>query len=170
MLIGRSGAGKSTLLRCLNGLETPDAGTLSVAGVRLSFPEDAEDEAKDHAIRGRPAWCSSSSRLFPHLTILENLALAPKVAQGRDDVVALRADCSALLEKVGLTFHADHYPNQLSGGQQQRAAIARALATRPQVLLFDEPTSALESPIERGSPRGHGAAAARRHDPGDGDP
>lgn len=144
VLIGRSGAGKSTLLRCLNGLETPDSGELVVADIRLSFPGDAEDGAKDHAIRKRTGMVFQQFHLFPHLSILQNLALAPRVVQGRSDKDVLLGECRALLDKVGLGFHADHYPNQLSGGQQQRVAIARALATRPRVLLFDEPTSALD--------------------------
>jgi ABC-type polar amino acid transport system ATPase subunit len=144
VLIGRSGAGKSTLLRCLNGLETPDAGRLEVAGVRLHFPEDADDEQKDQAIRSRTGMVFQQFHLFPHKTILENLLLAPQVAHGRSDTERLLSECGALLEKVGLAFHADHYPSQLSGGQQQRAAIARALATRPSLMLYDEPTSALD--------------------------
>jgi ABC-type polar amino acid transport system ATPase subunit len=124
VLIGRSGSGKSTLLRCFNGLERPDAGHLS-----------------SHA---RMGMVFQQFHLFPHLDILDNLLLAPRVAQGRRDDGALRAECLALLAKVGLDGHARHYPSQLSGGQQQRAAIARAPACRPEVLLYDEPTSSLD--------------------------
>jgi polar amino acid transport system ATP-binding protein len=144
VLIGRSGAGKSTLLRCLNGLETPDAGRLSVAGIALSYPDDANDEAKGQAVRQRTGMVFQQFHLFPHLTLLQNLELAPRVAHGRLDAHTLRRECEDLLDKVGLAFHRDHYPSQMSGGQQQRAAIARALATHPQVLLFDEPTSSLD--------------------------
>lgn len=123
VLIGRSGSGKSTLLRCLAGLEKPSSGR--------------------YEVEGRPGLVFQQFHLFPHLSVMENLLLAPRIAQHRraSDV---RLEAEALLEKVGLRDHADHYPFQLSGGQQQRAAIARALACRPQVLLYDEPTSALD--------------------------
>ncbi len=124
VLIGRSGSGKSTLLRCIGGLETPDAGRIDV--------------------QGRCGMVFQQFHLFPHLSITQNLTLAPRVALGRRDEAALGAEAAALLAKVGLSFHADHYPSQLSGGQQQRAAIARALMMRPQVLLYDEPTSSLD--------------------------
>jgi ABC-type polar amino acid transport system ATPase subunit len=144
VLIGRSGAGKSTLLRCLNGLETPDAGRLCVAGIELSYPDDAKDESKGQAVRQRTGMVFQQFHLFPHLTLLQNLELAPRVAHARLEAHALRRECGELLDKVGLAFHRDHYPSQMSGGQQQRAAIARALATKPKLLLFDEPTSALD--------------------------
>jgi ABC-type polar amino acid transport system ATPase subunit len=123
VLVGRSGSGKSTLLRCLSGLERPDSGRFE--------------------IQGRPGLVFQQFHLFPHLTVMENLLLAPRVAQHRR-ASELRPEAEALLAKVGLADHAEHFPSQLSGGQQQRAAIARALACRPQVLLFDEPTSALD--------------------------
>jgi ABC-type polar amino acid transport system ATPase subunit len=137
VLIGRSGAGKSTLLRCLNALETPDQGSLSLAGLSLSYPRQAGDEAVAHAVRAQVGMVFQQFHLFPHLTLMQNLLLAPRVAGGRQDGAALLAEGEALLAKVG-------YPEQLSGGQQQRAAIARALAMRPQILLYDEPTSALD--------------------------
>ena len=123
VLIGRSGSGKSTLLRCLAGLEKPSGGRFEV--------------------EGRPGLVFQQFHLFPHLTVMENLLLAPRVAQKRRSA-DLRPEAEALLAKVGLRDHAGHFPSQLSGGQQQRAAIARALACRPQVLLYDEPTSALD--------------------------
>ena len=123
VLIGRSGSGKSTLLRCLSGLEKPDAGRFE--------------------IQGQPGMVFQHFNLFPHLNVLDNLLLAPRVAQRRRAADVL-PEAQALLKKVGLAGHAQHFPSQLSGGQQQRAAIARALACRPQVLLFDEPTSALD--------------------------
>lgn len=144
VLIGRSGAGKSTLLRCLNTLETPDEGVLSLEDLRLEMPRRAGDERMAHAVRARVGMVFQQFHLFPHLTLMQNLCLAPRVAGGRSDAKALEADCSALLGKVGLVSHRDHYPSQLSGGQQQRAAIARALAMRPSILLYDEPTSALD--------------------------
>jgi cystine transport system ATP-binding protein len=144
VLIGRSGAGKSTLLRCLNGLETPDQGHLSVAGIDSNFPDEAKDEAKGEAVRQRTGMVFQQFHLFPHLTLLQNLELAPRVAHARLDAHTLRRECEDLLDKVDLAFHRDHYPSQLSGGQQQRAAIARALATKPAILLFDEPTSSLD--------------------------
>jgi ABC-type polar amino acid transport system ATPase subunit len=125
VLLGRSGSGKSTLLRCLSGLEQADAGS------RV-------------ALKGSCGMVFQQFHLFPHLTVTENLLLAPRVAQGRADGRKLHKEAALLLEKVGLSFHAGHYPSQLSGGQQQRAAIARALMVRPQVLLYDEPTSALD--------------------------
>jgi ABC-type polar amino acid transport system ATPase subunit len=123
VLLGRSGSGKSTLLRCLSGLEKPDSGRFS--------------------LHGRPGLVFQQFNLFPHLSVMDNLLLAPRVAQHRrgDDV---RPEAAALLNKVGLGGHLDHFPSQLSGGQQQRAAIARALACQPDVLLYDEPTSALD--------------------------
>ena len=143
-LIGRSGSGKSTLLRCLNGLETPDGGSIALAGVTRRFPDDASDQVKQHAVRAVTGMVFQQFHLFPHLNILQNLELAPRVAQRRGDKALLRAEAQALLAKVGLSFHAEHFPAQLSGGQQQRAAIARALMRAPQVLLFDEPTSSLD--------------------------
>jgi ABC-type polar amino acid transport system ATPase subunit len=125
VLIGRSGSGKSTLLRCLSGLEKPDSGAIELAGQRSGM-------------------VFQQFHLFPHLNILDNLQLAPRVAHGRGDAEGLEQDCLGLLKKVGLATHAQHFPSQLSGGQQQRAAIARALACRPDVLLYDEPTSALD--------------------------
>jgi ABC-type polar amino acid transport system ATPase subunit len=125
VLLGRSGSGKSTLLRCLSGLEEADLGS-------------------QVQVQGACGMVFQQFHLFPHLTVTENLLLAPRVAQGREDEAALEKEAQALLAKVGLSFHAGHYPSQLSGGQQQRAAIARALMVRPQILLYDEPTSALD--------------------------
>jgi ABC-type polar amino acid transport system ATPase subunit len=125
VLVGRSGSGKSTLLRCLAGLEQADAGS-------------------QITVQGSCGMVFQQFHLFPHLTVTQNLLLAPRVAQGRQDEKTLQQEASGLLAKVGLSFHAGHYPGQLSGGQQQRAAIARALMVRPQVLLYDEPTSALD--------------------------
>lgn len=150
VLIGRSGCGKSTLLRCLNGLETFDRGKLTVGGLTLERPLKAgsgETEKslaqKVNKVRLQTGMVFQSFNLFPHLTVLQNLMLAPTVVKNSDpsqaEVTALN-----LLRKVGLETHAHHYPAQLSGGQSQRAAIARALAMAPQIMLYDEPTSALD--------------------------
>lgn len=146
-LIGPSGCGKSTFLRCLNGLEIADSGEMDIAGISIARqPGEALDphfDRKMHALRQRVGMVFQQFHLFPHLTILENVMLAPRVAEGKDALV-VREEARHLLAKVGLADRAEHYPAQLSGGQQQRAAIARALARKPSVMLYDEPTSALD--------------------------
>jgi polar amino acid transport system ATP-binding protein len=148
VLIGPSGCGKSTLLRCLNGLETFDEGRISINGMNLSAAngKPRADRARDrttHELRGIVGMVFQSFNLFPHMTVLDNVARPPQIVQG---VTAAEAKATAweLLEKVGLKDRAELYPEQISGGQQQRAAIARALAMKPKVLLYDEPTSALD--------------------------
>jgi len=140
VIVGRSGCGKSTLLRCLNGLETFDEGSLSFGALTLQGPRD---DAKTRALRANFGMVFQSFNLFPHLDVLGNLVAAPMIVKGMSrpeaEEIAL-----PLLEKVGLSGHARHYPGQMSGGQQQRAAIARALAMAPKVMLYDEPTSALD--------------------------
>jgi polar amino acid transport system ATP-binding protein len=138
VLIGPSGCGKSTLLRCLNGLEMPTAGDVRVCGVSLSDPR-----ANLNALRQRVGMVFQRFHLFPHLTALQNVALAPRRVLGLPAPEA-EARGRGLLERVGLEAKADVYPEQLSGGQQQRVAIARALAMEPELMLFDEPTSALD--------------------------
>jgi ABC-type polar amino acid transport system ATPase subunit len=136
VVIGASGSGKSTLLRCINRLEPPTAGTVRFRGAE---PQPA----------GLNAWRRDIGmvfqrfNLFPHLTALQNVMLAPRTVLG---VPGERAEREAreLLDRVHLAAKADNYPGELSGGQQQRVAIARALALRPQVMLFDEPTSSLD--------------------------
>ena len=154
-IIGSSGSGKTTLLRCLNFLETPDAGTISVKN-ELLF--DAADPAtqRDAEVRRKRLHFGlvfQSFNLFPQYTALKNVTLASELlAQERPDYKANRKQILAEIEKqarellaqMGLSDRADHYPHQLSGGQQQRVAIARALAMHPDVLCFDEPTSALD--------------------------
>ncbi len=143
VLIGPSGAGKSTLLRCLNYLEPFDAGAVAIAGHAL-VPGMRRGQSRElRALRGHVGMVFQQFHLFPHLTALENVALAPRVAQARPREQAER-EARELLGRVGLADRATHRPAQLSGGQQQRVAIARALATRPRVLLFDEPTSSLD--------------------------
>ena len=140
VVMGPSGSGKSTLIRTFNGLETLDGGSLDVLGVRL---DSAHAEPQVRAIRRRVGMVFQQFNLFPHLSILENIALAPvKVQKRPKEEVERRA--LELLEQMGIQEQAQKYPAQLSGGQQQRVAIARALALDPEVMLFDEPTSALD--------------------------
>ncbi len=140
-LVGASGSGKTTLLRCLNGLETFDAGTLSIAGHRLASGPHAPGVLE--RLRCDVGMVFQQFNLFPHLSVLANVMLAPQVVQGLPPDEA-RARALTLLERVGLATHAGNRPETLSGGQQQRVAIARALAMQPRVMLFDEPTSALD--------------------------
>ena len=137
-VIGASGSGKSTLLRCVNGLETYDAGDITVEGQRV-------DHIGPHvvAIREKVAMVFQRFNLFPHRTALENVMEGPVYVkrEPRDSAARKARD---LLSQVVLTGKEDAYPNSLSGGQQQRVAIARALAMQPQAILFDEPTSALD--------------------------
>lgn len=136
-LIGPSGSGKSTLLRCMNYLEEPTAGKVTVAGTPL------DGEANINKVREEVGMVFQRFNLFPHMTALENIMLAPmKVKKVSHDDAAKKA--KELLERVGLADKAESFPSQLSGGQQQRVAIARALAMEPKVMLFDEPTSALD--------------------------
>lgn len=140
VVMGPSGSGKSTLIRTFNGLETLDGGSLDVLGVRL---DSAHAEPQVRAIRRRVGMVFQQFNLFPHLSILGNIALAPvKVQKRPKEEVERRA--LELLEQMGIQEQAQKYPAQLSGGQQQRVAIARALALDPEVMLFDEPTSALD--------------------------
>jgi polar amino acid transport system ATP-binding protein len=137
-LIGASGSGKSTLLRCADLLEPIDAGSITLDGRAVS----ADDRDAD-ATRRQLGVVFQGFSLFPHLTALENVALAPRVALGLTAAVAEKR-ARALLKQLGLAAKANAYPDSLSGGQQQRVAIARALATEPKVLLLDEITSALD--------------------------
>ena len=148
VLIGPSGCGKSTLLRCLNGLETFDEGTITVAGISVQGSAGGSVRAGDHQrrthkLRGLVGMVFQAFNLFPHMTVLDNVARPPVIVQGLPPAEA-REQARRLLDKVGLLERAGLYPEQLSGGQQQRAAIARALAMKPRVLLYDEPTSALD--------------------------
>jgi len=141
VIIGPSGCGKSTFLRCLNQLEKIDSGKVSVAGVE--FDHTHLDHATQHRLRLRAGMVFQSFNLFPHLTVMQNITIAPiRVNDESRNSAETRAH--ELLKKVGLLARADFFPSQLSGGQQQRAAIARALAMQPEVMLFDEPTSALD--------------------------
>ena len=145
-LIGPSGCGKSTFLRCLNQLEVPDAGRITIDGVTVEGghpPRTAREREQQRQLRLRAGMVFQSFNLFPHLTALENIAMGPRVVRGLPAAEA-EARARVLLAKVGLESKAAAYPGQLSGGQQQRVAIARALAMDPRVMLFDEPTSALD--------------------------
>jgi len=138
-IIGRSGSGKSTLLRCINGLETFQSGTLTLAGQPLRH----DDAAAMRALRQQVGMIFQGFNLFPHLSAGRNIMLAPTLVKkkGRGEA---EAQARKLLERVGLADKFDAMPDQLSGGQQQRVAIARALAMEPAVLLCDEITSALD--------------------------
>jgi len=138
VIIGPSGSGKSTLIRCMNLLEHPTSGTVTVDGVEITAKK-----APVAKVRQSVAMVFQQFNLYPHKTVLENLTLAPIVVQGVTKTEAVDSGM-AYLERVGLRDKADAYPAQLSGGQQQRVAIARALNMHPRILLFDEPTSALD--------------------------
>lgn len=142
-LIGPSGSGKTTVLRCLNGLETPDAGTVHFADQGPVDFARRPSRAALWSLRDRSAMVFQHYNLFPHRTVLENVIEGPIQVQRRSRADAT-ADALALLERVGLASKRDAYPFELSGGQQQRVGIVRALALKPQLLLFDEPTSALD--------------------------
>lgn len=143
-IMGPSGAGKTTLLRCLNGLEQPDAGRVRVGAHEIG-PGVPDQVAGLAAIRRQVGFLFQQWNLFSHLTVLDNIIEAPIHVAGISREAAT-ARARALLERVGITGRADAYPRHLSGGEQQRAAIARALAMEPTVLLLDEPTSALDRP------------------------
>jgi polar amino acid transport system ATP-binding protein len=144
-LIGPSGAGKSTLLRCLNHLEIPDSGHVSIGGEMLGFRQAGLTlrQAPERAICAMRSDVGMVFQAFNHLTAAENVMLAPMTVRKAKREVA-RGRAQALLARVGLGAKADRYPKQLSGGEQQRVAIARALAMDPRVMLFDEATSALD--------------------------
>lgn len=137
-LIGASGSGKSTLLRCCNLLEPVEDGQILLDGADITDPE-----LDPVPIRQRIGMVFQNYNLFPHMTVMENVLLAPRrvFRKSRNE---LRDGAEALLRRFGLAERMEHYPDQLSGGQQQRVAIVRALAMRPEIMLFDEITSALD--------------------------
>ena len=147
-IIGSSGSGKTTLLRCLNFLETPDKGVISVRGETLFDAEDTRrpSEAEIRQRRLHFGLVFQSFNLFPQYTALQNVTLARELLakENRESRDAILREGRELLGRMGLADRAEHYPHQLSGGQQQRVAIARALALKPDILCFDEPTSALD--------------------------
>jgi len=137
VVVGPSGSGKSTLIRCINLLEAYQQGEVRVAGERVVRGKALSK------VRAEVGMVFQSFNLFPHLTVIENVTLAPRRVMGVSSAEA-EALATELLTRVGLEDKRDAYPSRLSGGQQQRAAIARALAMRPRVMLFDEVTSALD--------------------------
>ncbi|MBV8623942.1 MAG: amino acid ABC transporter ATP-binding protein [Herbaspirillum sp.] len=137
-IIGRSGSGKSTMLRCINGLESIDGGSITVAGHKLTNKHERLIE-----LRKDVGMVFQHYNLFPHLTVEENIMLSPRIVKKTATETA-RQTAIKVLKQVGLEHKRDAYPEQLSGGQQQRVAIARSLAMEPQVMLFDEVTSALD--------------------------
>ena len=136
-LIGASGSGKSTLLRCVNLLERIDRGRIMLAGEDITHPRDVNE------VRRRIGIVFQSYNLFPHMTVIRNVTLAPRDVLGLSRREA-EERASVLLERFGLADKRDAYPDRLSGGQQQRVAIVRALAMQPELMLFDEVTSALD--------------------------
>jgi len=143
VIIGPSGAGKSTLLRCINNLESIDSGRIIIDGVSIT------DAPNINEVRAEIGMVFQLFNLFPHLTALENIALAQRVVRKRNQEEA-QATAREQLAKVGIAEKWNSYPSQLSGGQQQRVAIARALAMNPKIMLFDEPTSALDPEMIKG--------------------
>jgi polar amino acid transport system ATP-binding protein len=137
-LIGASGSGKSTLLRCVNLLEVVDDGVITFEGRDITDPQVDGDE-----VRSRMGMVFQAYNLFPHLSVLDNVTLAPRVVHGRPRAEA-RRDAERLLDRFGLAGKASAHPDSLSGGQQQRVALVRAVVSRPRLLLLDEVTSALD--------------------------
>jgi octopine/nopaline transport system ATP-binding protein len=148
-ILGASGSGKSTLLRCINLLEIPDSGTVTVAGETIRMRprrgggQEPADRRQVDRIRTELGMVFQSFNLWSHMTVLENVIEGPVHVLHRPEAECV-AEAEALLDKVGIAEKRTFYPAHLSGGQQQRAAIARALAMKPKVMLFDEPTSALD--------------------------
>lgn len=147
-IIGPSGSGKSTFLRCLGQLETIDGGSITVDGTVLASTDangtvNYASQETQHDLLLRMGMVFQSFNLFPHMTVLDNIMIAPRMVKGmkNDEILPI---AERLLNKVGLWEKRDMYPSRLSGGQQQRVAIARALAMNPEIMLFDEPTSALD--------------------------
>ena len=138
VVCGPSGSGKSTMIRCINHIESHDAGTITVDGIELT-----EDMNNVLTIRREVGMVFQQFNLFPHLTVLENLTLAPMKARRLSSKEA-NDIAMQYLERVQIPEQANKYPSQLSGGQQQQVAIARSLCMRPKIMLFDEPTSALD--------------------------
>ena len=137
-IVGPSGSWKSTLLRCLNFIEKPNSGNIIFEGISLM------DRKTDLSlVRQKMGMVFQQFNLFPHLTVIENIILAPVKLKLMDEVTA-RKKALDLLDTINLKDKAEHYPNELSGGQKQRVAIIRTLIMEPDIILFDEPTSALD--------------------------
>ena len=146
VLLGPSGAGKSTLIRTLNLLEVPKSGELSIANNDFNLSNAMANPKAIRQLRQNVGMVFQQYHLWPHLTVIENLIEAPMKVRGVSENEA-KADAMELLKRLRLEQLADRFPLHLSGGQQQRVAIARALMMKPQVLLFDEPTAALDPEI-----------------------
>ncbi|OBX87385.1 arginine ABC transporter ATP-binding protein ArtP [Haemophilus haemolyticus] len=146
VLLGPSGAGKSTLIRTLNLLEVPKSGELSIANNDFNLSNAMANPKAIRQLRQDVGMVFQQYHLWPHLTVIENLIEAPMKVRGVSENEA-KADAMELLKRLRLEQLADRFPLYLSGGQQQRVAIARALMMKPQVLLFDEPTAALDPEI-----------------------
>jgi ABC-type polar amino acid transport system ATPase subunit len=143
-VIGRSGSGKSTLLRCINFLEEPSAGSIEVDSIRVAGGEKGKQHRQlVHDIRLKTGMVFQEFNLFPHMSVLDNVIEGPVIVKGMDRAKAIELG-ELNLDRVGMLWKKDEYPNRLSGGQKQRVAIARALTMEPKVMLFDEPTSALD--------------------------
>ncbi|WP_291364119.1 ABC transporter ATP-binding protein [Acetobacter sp. UBA5411] len=147
-ILGASGSGKSTFLRCLNLLEIPTSGSLTVLDENIRFRQQGNelriaDQKQVNRLRSQVGMVFQNFCLWSHKTVLQNVMEAPIHVQGRNRQ-EVRDEAQKALDRVGMLNRADYYPSQLSGGQQQRVAIARALVMQPRVLLFDEPTSALD--------------------------
>ena len=142
-VIGPSGSGKSTFLRCMNLLETPTGGHIYFEGTDITDPKTNIDK-----LRQKMGMVFQQFNLFPHMTILDNMTLAPMKLLGRPKDEA-ETEALKLLERVGLLERKDAYPRQLSGGQKQRVAIVRALIMKPEIMLFDEVTAALDPEMVR---------------------
>ena len=143
VIMGPSGSGKSTFIRTFNALEEFQKGSITVDGIGLN-----DDLRKIDAIRRDVGMVFQQFNLFPHLSVLENLTLAPVLVRKRPKA-DVQGQAMALLERVGIAEQAHKFPGQLSGGQQQRVAIARSLCMEPRILLFDEPTSSLDPEMVR---------------------
>lgn len=143
VIIGPSGCGKSTFLRCMNGLESIQSGEILLDGEAITG-----DKTKWSEVRQKIGMVFQSYELFPHMTVLDNILLGPMKVQKRSKKEA-EAEACKLLERVGLLNKKDAFPRQLSGGQKQRVAIVRALIMKPEIMLFDEVTAALDPEMVR---------------------
>ncbi len=143
VIIGPSGCGKSTLLRCINGLEQIQSGKILLDGEVIT-----ENKTKWSEVRQKIGMVFQSYDLFPHMTVTDNILLGPTKVQGRDKKEA-EAEAERILERIGLLDKKNAFPRQLSGGQKQRVAIVRALIMKPEIMLFDEVTAALDPEMVR---------------------
>jgi ABC-type polar amino acid transport system ATPase subunit len=150
VILGPSGSGKSTLLRCATFLEEPDSGIIRMGNYQIQAGDNTDTSRRNQIrlLRQNTGFVFQNFNLFPHKTALQNVMEGPLVTKKISETEAKKR-AAELLEKVGLSDKADHYPSRLSGGQQQRVAIARALAMDPIVMLYDEPTSALDPELVR---------------------